>query len=118
MIITAHGTAYEITYAVAPYPGEATDYHRFQARTDTGQIASELYVAMDTLVIANVETASPYRGEGIATRLYQAALTRLGTVLHARPAHRTPEGDAWAASVGGDSEDADAAEDELEEVYA
>lgn len=110
-MISTEGTRFEITYAVAAYPGETRPLHRFQAITDSGDIASELYVDPDTLVIANIETASDYRREGIATALFAAAEDRLPEVLHARPKHRTPEGAGWADAVGGESEDAD------EEVY-
>ena len=110
-MISSEGTTYEIAYAVAPYPGEDEDLHRFQAITDTGAIASELYVAMDTLIIANIETAAAYRREGIATALFAAAEAQLPQVLHARPGHRTPEGWTWADAVGGDTEDYDEDED-------
>lgn len=62
-----------------------------------------------------VETAQAYRGEGIATSLYHAALAQLPQVLHARPEHRTADGNGWAEAVGGDTEDYD---EEEEEVYA
>ncbi|MCP3017325.1 hypothetical protein NGM33_28740 [Nocardiopsis dassonvillei] len=113
-MISTEGTEYTITYAVAPYAGESTevDYHRFQAITDDGTVASELHVAMDTLIIANIETAPTFRREGIATALFEAAEKQLPAVLHARPAHRTEEGNGWADAVGGDTEDHDTDEDE------
>ena len=49
-----------------------------------GEVISELYVDPVTWVIANVETAQAYRGEGMATSLYHAALAQLPQVLHAR----------------------------------
>lgn len=107
MQTSTNGTQYTISYAAAPYPGEHNDLHRFQAITEDGTIASELYVDMTTLVIANVETASAHRRQGIATALFEAAAKQLPQVLHARPAHRTPEGQGWAAAVGGDTEDHD-----------
>ena len=113
--VTDYNTAYTITYALAPYPGEQVDLHRFQAVTPTGEVISELYVDPVTWVIANVETEPEYRGEGIATALYHAALAQLPQVLHARPEHRTADGDGWAEAVGGDTEDHD---EEEEEVYA
>lgn len=118
--VTDYGTAYTITYALAPYPGELVDLHRFQAVTPTGEVISELYVDPVTWVIANVETAQAYRGEGIATSLYHAALAKLPQVLHARPEHRTADGNGWAEAVGGDTEDYDEEEEEEEEeeVYA
>lgn len=113
--VTDYGTEYKITYALAPYPGEQVDLHRFQAVTPTGEVISELYVDPVTWVIANVETEPEYRGEGIATALYHAALAQLPQVLHARPEHRTADGNGWAEAVGGDTEDHD---EEEEEVYA
>jgi len=117
-MISTEGTTYEIAYAVAAYPGENTDLHRFQAITADGDIASELYVAMDTLIIANIETAPAYRREGIATALFAAAEARLPQVLHARPEHRTEYGDAWADAVGGDTEDHEDDAEEDEDIYA
>ena len=111
--VTDYGTAYTITYALAPYPGELVDLHRFQAVTPTGEVISELYVDPVTWVIVNVQTEPEYRGEGIATSLYHAALAQLPQVLHARPEHRTEDGEAWAEAVGGDTEEYDE-----EEVYA
>lgn len=119
-MISTEGTTYEITYTVAPYAGESTevDYHRFQAITEDGTVASELHVAMDTLIIANIETAADYRREGIATALFQAAEKQLPQVLHARPEHRTEHGDAWADSVGGDTEDHDDTDEDDEDPWA
>lgn len=113
-MISTEGTEYTISYAAAPYPGEEHngDLHRFQAITTDGDIASELYVDMTTLIIANIETASEYRREGIATALFEAAEKQLPEVLHARPEHRTEEGNGWADSVGGDVEDYEDEEDE------
>ena len=106
-MFSTEGTAYSIVYAMAPYPGEAGDLHRFQAVTAGGELASELYVDPTTLIIANIETASPYRREGIATALLRAAENQLPEVLHSRPHHRTDDGNEWAESVGGDTEDYD-----------
>lgn len=110
-MISTEGTEYEITYAFAAYSENDAPAHRFQAITTDGDIASELYVDPTTLIIANIETASAYRREGIATALFEAAEKQLPEVLHARPTHRTPEGDGWADAVGGDTEEID---DELE----
>lgn len=113
-MISTFGTEYQITYAIAAYSDADDPAHRFQAVTDDGEIIAELYVDPDTLIIANIETRPAYRREGIATALFAAAENQLPEVLHARPAHRTPEGDGWADAVGGDTEEAD--EDELEAV--
>lgn len=102
-VTSSYGTTYTIAYAIAPYPGETNPLHRFQAISD-GEVISELYVDPATWIIANIETTTDYRGEGIATALYHAALDQLPQVLHARPAHRTPDGHSWAEHVGGGTE--------------
>ncbi|MBB4963780.1 hypothetical protein [Saccharothrix violaceirubra] len=63
-------------------------------------VAAELYVFVDTHEIANIETRSDRRGEGLARALYRAADTQVG-VFHAPAGHRTEEGDAFARAVGG-----------------
>lgn len=105
--VTDYDTAYTITYALAPYPGEQGDLHRFQAVTPTGEVISELYVDPVTWVIANVQTEPEYRGEGIATALYHAALAQLPQVLHDLPEHRTEDGNGWAKHVGGETVEAE-----------
>lgn len=50
--------------------------------------------------ICDVEVRAAHRGEGYATRLYQHANAE-GEIFHTIPAHRTPEGDDFAARVGG-----------------
>ena len=118
MMISTEGTQYEITYAVAAYSDQDEPAHRFQAITEDGTIASELYVDMTTLIIANIETASAYRREGIATALFEAAEKELPQVLHSRPDHRTDEGHGWAEAVGGETEDHDDdTEDEDEDPW-
>ena len=112
-MISTEGTEYTIAYTVASYSSTDTPAHRFQAITTTGDIASELYVDQSTLIIENIETASAYRREGIATALFEAAEKQLPQVLHARPDHRTDEGHGWAEAVGGDAEDHD--EDDTDE---
>lgn len=105
--VTDYDTAYTITYALAPYPGEQVDLHRFQAVTPTGEVISELYVDPVTWVIVNVQTEPEYRGEGIATALYHAALAQLPQVLHDLPEHRTEDGNGWAEHVGGETVEAE-----------
>mgnify|MGYP001946822483 CR=1 FL=1 len=105
--VTDYGTAYTIAYALAPYPGELVDLHRFQAVTPTGEVISELYVDPVTWVIASVQTEPEYRGEGIATSLYHAALAQLPQVLHDLPEHRTEDGNGWAEHVGGETVEAE-----------
>lgn len=117
MMVSTEGTQYTISYDIAAYSAQDAPAHRFQAITTTGDIASELYVDMDTLVIENIETASEYRREGIATTLFEAAEEQLPEVLHSRPAHRTEEGHGWAEAVGGDTEDIEDEEDEDEDPW-
>ncbi|PWV44577.1 GNAT family N-acetyltransferase [Nocardiopsis sp. L17-MgMaSL7] len=115
-MISTEGIEYTISYTVAAYSSTDAPAHRFQAITEDGQIASELYVDMNTLIIENIETAPQYRREGIATELFAAAEKRLPEVLHARPEHRTEEGNGWAEAVGGDTEDHQD-EDEVEDPW-
>ena len=116
-MISTEGTTYEITYTVAAYSATDAPAHRFQAITEDGAIASELYVDMTTLVIENIETAAQYRREGIASELFNAAEKQLPEVLHARPEHRTDEGNGWAEAVGGDTEDHDDDTDEDDDPW-
>lgn len=116
--VSTEGTQYTISYDIAAYSAQDEPSHCFQAITTTGDIASELYVDMTTLVIENIETAEQYRREGIASALFAAAEAQLPEVLHSRPAHRTEEGHGWAEAVGGDTEDIeDEEEDEDEDPW-
>lgn len=67
-----------------------------------GETVSELWVAIDTGEIMQVETPRQHQRNGYAGQLYRAAVAELA-VFHAPESHRTPEGDAFARSVGGDS---------------
>lgn len=116
-MISTEGTTYEISYTVAAYSSTDAPAHRFQAITTDGDIASELYVDMNTMVIENIETAPAYRREGIASELFAAAEKQLPEVLHARPEHRTEEGNGWADAVGGDTEDFEDDTDDEDEDY-
>ena len=93
----------EITYSISTYYGESELLHRWAIEDEQGT-ASELYVSMDTLTVANIETRRDRRGEGLARSLWEAASAEFA-ILHDLPAHRTPEGDAFAEAVGGDSAD-------------
>ena len=117
MMVSTEGTQYTISYAIAAYSAQDEPAHRFQAITTNGDIASELYVDQTTLVIENIETAPAYQREGIATALFEAAEKQLPQVLHARPAHRTEEGNGWAEAVGGDTEDIEDEEGEDEDPW-
>lgn len=95
----------ETTYRTGSYHGDATQNHIWEARHQ-GAIIAELYVSTDRLEIMNVWTAEDRRGEGLARALYETASAQMD-VLHAPAAHRTPEGDAFAEAVGGDTAEYD-----------
>jgi len=90
----------EIEYSTGTYYTEAGDYHRFFA-TENGTRIGELYIDITTHIIMNIEVIPEHRGEGIARRLYEAAVTSLPAVYHAPEAGCTPEGAAFAQAVGG-----------------
>lgn len=97
----------EITYSTGTYYGEAETLHRWFATQD-GERIGELYVAMDTEVIMNIEVDADHRGEGIARALYEAADKQLDSLKHAPAAGCTPEGAAFAEAMGGEvAEDMD-----------
>lgn len=95
----------ETTYRTGSYHGDATQNHIWETR-DAGTVIAELYVSTDRHEIMNIWTAEDRRGEGLARGLYQTASAQMD-VLHAPAAHRTPEGDAFAEAVGGDTADYD-----------
>ncbi|RBP66456.1 acetyltransferase (GNAT) family protein [Brevibacterium sanguinis] len=92
---------YSIEYTTGPYYTEVGDYHRWFA-VENGERIGELYVTIDTETISNITVNEDRRGEGIARALYEAADARLDNLLHDLPAHRTPEGDAFAQAMGGE----------------
>ena len=101
LCIVSYMSTTEITYSTGTYYGEADILHTWKISDDQG-VASELYVTMDTLTVANIETREDRRGEGLARALWEAATAQMA-VVHDLPGHRTPEGDAFAEAVGGDS---------------
>lgn len=90
-----------ITRTIATYPGEATPLHRWSAVED-GRAISSLWVSIETGEIMNVETDHDRQGEGLASSLYRVAESEID-IYHAPETHRTFEGAAFAASVGGPS---------------
>lgn len=94
----------QITYRIGTYYGETEELHTWKIADEQG-IASELYVRMTDLVICNVETREDRRGEGLARALYETAIAQMPGIRHDLPAHRTPEGDAFAQAMGGDEAD-------------
>ena len=91
----------QATYRTGTYYGETETRHIWEIADEQG-IAAELYVAMDTLTVVNIETREDRRGEGLARALWETATAAM-PVIHDLPAHRTPEGDAFAEAVGGES---------------
>ena len=62
----------QATYRIGTYYGETETRHIWEI-TDEQGIAAELYVAMDTLTVVNIETREDRRGEGLARALWEAA---------------------------------------------
>ena len=96
-----------ITYSVRPYWGETEPQHCWLL-TEAGEVVSELWADLATGQIMQVETAAHRRGEGLARALYEAAPATVD-LYHSPVEHRTPEGDAFARAVGGDTIPADLA---------
>ena len=92
-----------IAYSTGTYYEETEILHTWKISDESG-VAAELYVSMETGEIMNIETRSDRRGEGLARALYEAAGETM-PVFHAPESHRTPEGDAFARAVGGESLD-------------
>ena len=88
-----------ITHRIGQYSDNDPVSHIWEITDETG-IVGELYVSIETGEILNIHVRSDRRGEGLARRLYETAADQV-TVYHAPPAHRTPEGDAFARAVGG-----------------
>lgn len=67
-----------------------------------GVDASELVIWAATREIANIETRVAYQGQGFARALWEHANAE-GECFHSLEHHRTPEGDAFAQAVGGET---------------
>lgn len=67
-----------------------------------GITVSFLDIDAATRKVTNVETLAAYRGQGFARSLWVAANAEAGC-FHAVEHHRTPEGDAFAQAVGGET---------------
>ncbi len=91
----------QIIRDIATYEGETTPMHRWAMVVD-GETVSALWVAIETGEIMQVETPRKHQRNGYAGALYRQAATEI-TIFHAPESHRTPEGDAFARSVGGDA---------------
>lgn len=85
-----HPTSYEIE-AVHPKTGESIAYMRYDK--STGEMK-------------DISVDKEHRRKGIATGMWNHALSLANTSGIVAPVHssvRTPEGAAWAASVGADA---------------
>lgn len=91
----------QITRDIARYSEQDDPTHRWSLVID-GETVSELWVAIDTGEIMQVETPTEHQGNGYASALYRQAASEIA-IYHAPEAHRTYEGDRFARSVGGDS---------------
>lgn len=67
-----------------------------------GVDVSELTIWTSTREVANVETRTAHQGQGFARALWEHANTE-AEVFHSLAHHRTPEGDAFAQAVGGET---------------
>ena len=71
-----------------------------------GTEASFLDIDASTRKVVNVETADGYLRQGLARSLWDAANAE-AECFHAVEHHRTPEGDAFAHAVGGETIEAE-----------
>jgi len=92
-----------ITRDIARYSDTDEPSHRW-ALTIDGETVSELWVEIGTGQIMQVETPRKHQGNGYASALYRQAASEI-QILHAPEAHRTPEGQRFAESVGGETID-------------
>ena len=72
------------------------------AATIDGTAASLLDIDATTRKVTNVETLDAYTRQGLARSLWVAANAE-AECFHAVEHHRTPEGDAFAQAVGGET---------------
>lgn len=91
----------QIIRDTARYGEQDEPTHRWSMVVN-GETVSELWVAIETGEIMQVETPRQHQGNGYATALYRQAASEI-EIFHAPEAHRTYEGDRFARSVGGDS---------------
>jgi len=82
---------------------ETTETITYAAIID-GIEASFLDIDATTRKVTNVETLNAYARQGLAHSLWTAANAE-GECFHAVEHHRTPEGDAFAQAVGGETID-------------
>lgn len=92
-----------ITRDIARYSEQDKPSHRWSMTID-GQVVSRLWVSTETGEIEQVETPREHQGNGYASALYRRAASEI-EIFHAPEAHRTPEGQRFAESVGGETID-------------
>jgi len=80
---------------------EQDDTITYTAMVD-GTDAAELVVWSGTREVANIETRPAFQRQGLASLLWEAANAD-GECFHSLEHHRTPEGDAFAHAVGGET---------------
>ena len=80
---------------------ETTETITYAAIID-GIEASFLVIDAGTRKVVNIETATTYARQGLASALWVAANAE-AECFHAVEHHRTPEGDAFAQAVGGET---------------
>ncbi|MFD4457723.1 hypothetical protein [Nocardia sp. NPDC058480] len=90
-----------IDYSIGPFPGQAEDQHRWIITDTAGEVAS-LYADLNTGEINSVDVRADRRREGIARRLYEAAVAQVD-IYHAPDVHCTPEGLAFKNAMGGET---------------
>ncbi len=91
-----------ITSRTGDYYGDGSINHIWETRDADGDLIAELYVSTDRHEIMNIWVDDDHRGEGHARALYETAASQMD-IFHAPTAHRTPEGDAFAEAVGGET---------------
>lgn len=89
----------QIIRDIARYSEQDAPTHRWSMVVD-GETVSELWVAIETGEIMQVETPKAHRRQGYAAALYRQAATEIA-IFHAPASHRIYEGDMFARSVGG-----------------
>lgn len=94
-------SGYEITSSTGTADG--LGYTRWTLTVD-GDEAAFLDAHTATGLILNVEVEKPHRGEGYARALYEHADAQVG-LYHVPAWGRTPEGNAFAEAMGGDTMD-------------
>lgn len=91
-----------ITHRTGDYYGDGSNNLIWETLDTDGTLIAELYVSTDRHEIMNIWVAEDRRGEGLARDLYESAASQTD-IFHAPAAHRTPEGNAFAEAVGGET---------------